>query len=373
MRTLFYFGSLSTLNAGLNRYTTNLTTNLKLIKNINVIQYPERKIKQFFNENLHENLGRIKCLIRDLHPSSYLVREAIDKNTFKLFYHDQYDIIHFPNNYFLKFKDKPTVLTIHDLSWIERPEDHPKNRVMFFEKNFHKAIKNVDAIITPSQYIKDQLKINFNLNENKIIPIWHGLNHNNENTGLKFEKKLKKFKSKNYFLHVGTIEPRKNIEFLIQNYLRLENHLKERFPLILVGNYGWGSNNYKSKIENLIKNKNIFWFKQVNNANLKLLIENAKILAYCSNYEGFGFPPLEALISKTYAIFPKKPPFTETIKNYQFAYNDGDSDDFIFKIKQILNISSFDQSIYNYVNENFRWEISATKHLEVYKQVLNIK
>ena len=61
----------------------------------------------------------------------------------------------------------------------------------------------------------------------------------------------------NYFLHVGTIEPRKNLLMLLRAYTSLPKHLRDRCPLVLVGPWGWGFDDVASFFEGEAKQQNV--------------------------------------------------------------------------------------------------------------------
>lgn len=370
MNILYYYGNLSTMNAGLQRYNNNLLFNLRNFKENYVFEYPEIKLKQIINKDHHRFLGWIKSKIRDTHSSAYSIRELIDKFYFKATFDKEIDIIHHTNNHAVEILDKPSVLTVHDLSWIRYPEAHPKNRVVFLEKNFEKSLRNSHHIVTPTNFIKNELISEFSFTKNKTSSIWHGIDHINK--PLKETCLIdKNLKFKKFILYVGTIEPRKNIKFLLKNYFNLDKEFREKYPLVIIGDYGWGSNSYKAAIEEQIKSKKILWLKNVSDQELYNYTKQAALLVYCSRYEGFGFPPIEALANGTFSLVPRIEPFIETIDNYGDYYLNDNDEDFKNKIFEILNRENKIYAHQSKIKEKFKWSKSATAYQKVFENVLS--
>lgn len=97
-----------------------------------------------------------------------------------------------------------------------------------------------------------------------------------------------------FFLHVGTLEPRKNLGRLVEAYGRALPQLGDSH-LVLAGKPGWGTEALPALIRRLGLEERVVSIGAVNNADLPLLYNAALALVYPSLYEGFGLPPLEAM------------------------------------------------------------------------------
>ena len=100
-----------------------------------------------------------------------------------------------------------------------------------------------------------------------------------------------------YTLSVGTIEPRKNIERLIDAYASLPAELRMSCPLVLVGGQGWNSAQIHQKIARYSEDGWLRYLSFVPDADLAPIYSGAKVFACISHYEGFGLPVLEAMAS----------------------------------------------------------------------------
>ncbi len=215
------------------------------------------------------------------------VQEKQAKKFFKL--SKSYDIYHelgfFP---FLPGKQVKTVFTIHDLSLITVPEFHPKDRVMFFNLYFKKALAHTNSIITPSRFTKTEIKRVFPNLTMGIDPIHLG--YDNKRFYKRSDHQIAALKSKfgltdNYLLFVGTNDPRKNIQIILKAIERLPASVK----LVCCGWSGWETN------KNRAAKAKVLFTGYVTDEELAVLYSGARAFIYPSFYEGFGLPVLEAM------------------------------------------------------------------------------
>jgi len=98
-----------------------------------------------------------------------------------------------------------------------------------------------------------------------------------------------------FILHVGTLQPRKNLDALISAYETLPLPLRSDHQLVLVGKYGWGADELRARLERLGSEARVVWLDYVERDELHALYCAAGLFAYPSLSEGFGLPVLEAL------------------------------------------------------------------------------
>lgn len=206
-------------------------------------------------------------------------------------------ILHSPNYLLLPFEG-PSVTTIHDLSFLRYPETHPKERVELLEKQLPKSIEQANAIITDSQYIKDEVQQILGVAEEKIHVVPLGVSKvfypyaDDINAPI-----LKKYKLHNlkYLLAVATLEPRKNLNSLIDAYLLLPKRIRQEYKLVIVGARGWLSKNLLQRIEMLVRRGDVISLGYIQVEDLPYIYAGSSGFVLPSLYEGFGLPLLEAM------------------------------------------------------------------------------
>lgn len=208
-------------------------------------------------------------------------------------------IFHGPNYYLPPF-DGPSIVTIHDLSAYLWSESHPPERVRYMRAEIELSLKRASAIITDTHFTRDEVARFFGWPLEKIhavhlacSPEFHP--RSDDETA----PVLRQFNLtyRNYTFALGTIEPRKNIETLIDAYAGLAPRLRQHCPLVLAGYTGWENAALHAKIEKAQAEGWLRYLGFVAGNALPALLAGARTFAFPSLYEGFGLPVLEAMAS----------------------------------------------------------------------------
>lgn len=208
-------------------------------------------------------------------------------------------VLHSPN-YFLPAYDGPSVVTVHDLSIQRFPETHPAARRRYFDLAFTRSLRRADALITDSEAVRQELITDYAVSPERVTAIHLGVDAafrphtRDELVPIMARHGLRQSQ---YLLAVGTLEPRKRLEQLITAYADLPVHLRERYPLVLVGSTGWLNDQVQPLIERGRTQGWLHYLGYVPQAELPALYAGARAFAMVSIYEGFGLPLVEAMAS----------------------------------------------------------------------------
>jgi len=192
------------------------------------------------------------------------------------------------------------IAVCHDLSWEIFPECFTLRQKLWHRAiNPQKFFQDAHKIIAVSGHTKQDLHDLYAIPESKITIAYPGVDYehfNPEHGEAILERIQKKFDlPERYILFVGTLEPRKNIESLIEGYTRAKTNL----PLIIVGKEGWKFDRIYRFWLHSSKKHAIRFIQKAEYDDLPGLYTGAEVFIYPSVYEGFGFPPLEALACGT--------------------------------------------------------------------------
>lgn len=214
---------------------------------------------------------------------------------------DKPDVLWMPMHNIPVFKSRKikTTITIHDLAFKYFPDHFPKKDLR--EMNFltDLAVRKFDKLIAISESTrKDILKFYPEIKKEKIRVIHHGFDSElfqGEVTSEERNKTLAKFQllDSRFILYVGAIQPRKNLEVLVEAF----GILKKKNPamkLVLAGGKAWFWEKTLEKINQSPFKKDIILAGKVSFEDLVVLYRNARLFVYPSLYEGFGIPILEA-------------------------------------------------------------------------------
>jgi alpha-1,3-rhamnosyl/mannosyltransferase len=208
-------------------------------------------------------------------------------------------IFHGPAYYLPKF-DGQSVATFHDLSVFTMAEYHPPARVRFMQKELRHTLQQASILITDSEFNRIELADYFGYPTSKIVSVPLACSEEfHPRDAASTDPVLSRFGLNHggYTLYAGTIEPRKNIETLLDAYSALPDAVRRRWPLVLVGHQGWQSNQLHERIEKAVSEGWAKYLGYVKNDDLPYLFAGAHLFCFPSHYEGFGLPVLEAMAS----------------------------------------------------------------------------
>ncbi|MDY4413299.1 MAG: glycosyltransferase family 1 protein [Ruminococcus sp.] len=254
-------------------------------------QKPER-IKQFLDTGIKTNTadfsGYLYRLVSNFLPVPY----------YKFFGSDC-DITHF-FNYIVPPKVKgKSVVTVHDMVYKAFPETVRARTKYMLDTGLKKSMKRADIIVTDSEFSKTEIIKYFPQYQDKIrvVPCGVDLNKFHPCTDTdKIERVKRDFETgEEYFLYLGTIEPRKNLERLIEAYAEFVKNTDNPPNLVLAGGKGWLYDNIYAKAEKLGIEKKVIFTKYIPSEDINALMCGAVAFVFPSIYEGFGMPPLEAM------------------------------------------------------------------------------
>jgi len=190
------------------------------------------------------------------------------------------------------------VIVFHDLSFEHHPEFFSRRKRLWQKAlmNTKRDAQNANKIIASSISTKNDLINLYKIDSNKIKVIYLGVGKQFkvQDNNLKLEIIRKKYKlPKNFILYFGTIEPRKNLVGLIKSFELLREKID--CNLVIAGSRGWLYNDILKTAKNSKYSKNIIFTGFVEEADKACLYNLADLFVYPSFFEGFGFPPLEAM------------------------------------------------------------------------------
>ncbi|MFK8011527.1 MAG: glycosyltransferase family 4 protein [Marinicellaceae bacterium] len=289
---------------------------------------------------------------------------------------DKNYLLHSPNYLLLPFEGK-SLTTIHDLSFIRYPETHPKERVAILEKELPKSIDQASAIITDSHYIKDEVHKILGIEEKKIHVVPLGVSQDykpfTKEEYLPILKKYNLDKNK-YILSVATLEPRKNLNSLIDAYLLLPKKVRKEYKLVVAGARGWLSKNLLLRIEALAKRGDIISLGYIDYDDLPYIYSGSYGFALPSLYEGFGLPILEAMAAGTPVMTSTSSSLPEVAAGAAILTNANDIEDISAGLMQLIEDQKWRKEAVTkglLRAQTYTWEKCINKTVDVYQHVLN--
>jgi glycosyltransferase involved in cell wall biosynthesis len=207
------------------------------------------------------------------------------------------EVFHATNHLLAHFKKARTVYTLHDLIFLRYPEHHlPYNR-WYLTFAMPRYLRAADMVVTPSEWSKQDAIKYYGLSESKIkvIPEAPAPTFQPVTDSVLLNRIRQKYDlPPKFILHVGTIEPRKNLSRLLEAFQPLLADWSD-LKLVFIGKKGWLYESFFQCLRALGLENCVIFPGYVDEADLSAFYQLAEVFVFPSLYEGFGLPPLEAM------------------------------------------------------------------------------
>jgi len=290
------------------------------------------------HHNPVKSRGRINRVLRSS-IMAYRTREILRNTLLRLKSSQLKDFVYHEPNFILKHHRGPTVATIHDLSFISHPQYHPAKRVAWLTSELPKTLARADMLITDSEQVRRELIELYAVDERKVRAIHLGAaTRYAPQTAEQTQVTMERYGLKHgqYLLFVGTLEPRKGVDTLLESWANLPAHLKKAFPLVLAGAPGWGNKSLQDRIGKLSQNDGLRHLSFVPAGDLSSLYAGATAFVYPSHYEGFGLPVLEAMSCGVPVICTANTSMSEITGDHALLTQAGNADQLTEQIRRLL-------------------------------------
>lgn len=281
------------------------------------------------------------------------------------------DIVHANNFSCPRLSRAKIVYTLHDLSFIDRPEfTTEENRFKCFNGVFDSALY-ADFVIAVSEYSQDRfLKIFPHFPRERIRTIYLGSRFEGEIA----ERAVPNLTVNEFWLSVGTLEPRKNLRRTLQAY-KSYAEIHHGKPLVLAGGKGWLENDLEEFIQSLGLTEKVRLLGYVDDPTLKWLYKNCYSFVYPSIYEGFGLPVLEAMSLGAATIASNATSLPEVGGDALWYVNPTSVPELVRAFEKLADPMLRDrlQSQSRDRARTFSWTKTARQVLEIYAEVLEMK
>jgi len=377
---------------GIEEYTTNLLANmLSLDKNI--------KFKLFYN-----GYQKIKLDYDWLKFPNVELRQYRIPNRFldaSLYFFDypkidkllkEVDVFFSPHIFLSSVSKKcKSVMTFHDLSFEKYPEFYSASKNYWhFSMNPKKQARKADKIIAVSESTKNDLVGLYNINPEKIKVIYSGVNLvSSIQYPISSISKIKKKYNlpEKYILYLGTLEPRKNIIGLIKAFEIFKKNpprplcqrgstspLSQKgvrgisgIQLVIAGSKGWLYRDIFKTVKNSSVKNDIIFTGFIDDEDKSILYSQAELFVYPSFYEGFGFPPLEAMACGTPVITSNFSSLPEAVGDAALTINPYNLDELCRAMEMVLNDDKLKDTLIKRGFEQtkkFSWQKCARESLD---------
>jgi glycosyltransferase involved in cell wall biosynthesis len=296
---------------------------------------------------------------------------------YSFFFKDRVQLTHFFGFFVPPGISGKKVVTIYDMVYKVYPETMKYAIKLLFKLNLNKSCQRADKIITISEFSKNEIIRYLNVNPDKISVVPCGVDLEyfrpiNDVSLIEEIKKKYKIPSE-YFLYLGTLEPRKNIERLIDAYNQLKIRYSNIPKLVLAGQTGWLYKTIFEKVMNLQLENDVLFLGYVFREDLVPLLCGAFAFVFPSLYEGFGMPPLESMACGVPVLTSNVSSLPEVVGDAAIMVDPLSIDEISDGLEQLLTKEELRKELSIRGLERaklFTWEKAACLTMHIYKSLL---
>lgn len=285
------------------------------------------------------------------------------------------DVVHYTNSIISFRRPFRTVLSLHDISPFRAPSSWSFLLRMYMKFHLKALAPMADAIITSSRSSEADIRqvLGVPASRIRVIPHAVGEEFGVIREGRRLEDVRKRLRLPGRFiLFVGTIQPRKNLERLMEAYSILNGREAGGRGLVIVGRKGWGQVDVvrlarKMKIEN-----RVVYIENARQSDMPCIYNMAELFVYPALYEGFGLPPLEAMACGVPVVASKSSSIPEVVGDAAVLIDPENVDDITGAISVVLRNEELRQRLVRKGYERvkiYSWKRSAAETIEVYEEL----
>lgn len=306
----------------------------------------------------------------------------------------EYSALLTPGHYAPRFSAVPYISAVMDTAYLEYPKQFTTHDRVQLRAWTDYSVKRAAKIIAISQFTKASIIANYGVNSQKIEVVYPAVKEVEQS--LTQQEKALFFRdhkiTEPYLLFVGTLQPRKNIETIIEAFelfsRKVASHnlkakhtarqIVHQLPkLVLAGKVGWLANKIQARIESSPFKSRIILPGFISDAEKKSLYQSSISTVLMGIHEGFGIPPLEAMKYGSIPIVANATSLPEVVGKAGFIVDPFDTKKLAETFYEVYSLSKTNRALYRKLGreqaQNFSWETSAQKTLKLLESIAKAK
>lgn len=250
----------------------------------------------------------------------------------------QYDLFLSPEGWIPPNLNCPSLGVIHDLNFVHHPENIIASHRKYLQIYFPKFAKRASRIATVSEFSKRDICKTYQIAETSIDVVYNGALDSFKPISEEEKKQIQATYSEGspYFIFIGTLHPRKNLEHLFKAFETFKKTDKADTKLLIVGNRKWWPTGLEKLYQKMSAKNSVVFCGRQSDQQLSKLLAAADCLTYLPYFEGFGIPILEAFQSGTAVITSNVSSMPEIAKGAALLCDPKNEKEIANSMKQIV-------------------------------------
>ncbi len=253
------------------------------------------------------------------------------------------------------------LIMVHDIIPLLARGDHGK-QFYYYSYLLPHALRSAAAVLVPSSLVKEQLQQVYGLPGEKIHIIYHGVEHAICDAGQK-----KAHDDDRYILYIGRERSHKNMEMVLRAFNRVQDELKHKLVIV-------GVEDTRGAVNRTTESDRIIFKGYVSSRERAVLYRNASLLIFPSLHEGFGFPPLEAMLNACPVVASHTSCIPEICGDAAYYVDPTDAES---SAEGMLHVATSDLVRNHLIQKGlqrvqmFSWRTSAESHMRLIRSLLS--
>lgn len=286
------------------------------------------------------------------------------------------NLFHATDHHIPRIAGVPVVATVMDLIPMLHPEWIRQDLASLKTWLFSRTIRSADHIITISEHSKRDIVQHMGIAAERVSVTSLGVEP------CYFERLDSQVidatlaahgLTPGFFLFVGTLQPRKNLNGVLQAFAQLPAEIRSKHKLVIVGRDGWGNEALLPQLRDLQARGEGIWLDYLPRQDVMALLQSASALVFPSLYEGFGLPVVEAFAAQCPVITSNTTSLPEVAGDAAWLVDPTDPKAIADALLDVLDNETLRaQRVAKGVRraQGFTWEACARQTLEIYQKVL---
>ena len=280
-----------------------------------------------------------------------------------------------PDGYLSLTTKTPQLAVIHDLNFEYYSGAMPKRVLKFYKKYFPLFAKKAKRIATVSETSKKDISKLYHIDESRIDIVYNAAGDNYFEISEQEKKDIKQELTggANYFLYVGSINPRKNPVRLVKAFDLFKTQTNSNYKLVFVGNKMWNYPDFEDVIKQSKFSSDIIFTGHQTQYKLNKILSSSRALMFVSYFEGFGIPMVEAMKARTAVVASNCSVMPEVCGEAALYVDPFNINDIVEKMNQISSDDTLRTSLIKKGDEqhlNYDWDQSAKKMWEIIQKTI---
>jgi len=287
------------------------------------------------------------------------------------------DVFHSPDFTLPPVRKAKTVVTVHDLSFMRVPQCSEPSLRSYLLQVVPASVHRADMVLADSECTKSDLCELLDVDPARVEVIYAGVEQRFrrvQDAHLLRAVRERYHLPSRFILGLGTLQPRKNFERLIEAYAHVRSKLGDEISLVIAGGRGWMYQGIFQRVEELGLQDMVCFPGYVADEDLPALYTLADLFVFPSLYEGFGLPPLEAMACEIPVVTSNVSSLPEVVGDAALMVDPHDVRALAEAMQEFLSdrdlrIEMVRRGVVR--AQRFSWSQAARKLLDVYRKMIS--